>query len=214
MSKTIKTNNCANALKQAKAYEKKNGVAEGNLSDKLKEEILVGDKNHYHVLLVKKRHDTANQRYLVAGNVQTFGRGLPFEKIKKNFATQGFATLIILHDPTQNKDDDSDSRLKGFEKSAIERQIEKEERDAMNKRIAERKAEAIEKAKAEKQKQAETVGSQQSKKDSPLIFEGLEITVDNIDQFAKDNKVDLSPAKTDEGKLAIVKNWIDKELSK
>ena len=63
MSKTVQANNHANALKQAEAYEKNNGVAEGTLCDILKEEIKECDKKHYHVLLVKKRHDS---KHLVA----------------------------------------------------------------------------------------------------------------------------------------------------
>ena len=183
----------------------------------MKPEIKEADgKNHYHVLLVKKRHDAKNEKYIVSGTLQTFGKGQAFDKIKKNFGTQGYSAIIILHDPSLNAPE-TGSDLARHEKSAIERQIEKEEKEAMDKRIAERKKKAIadasvKKAEAiqEEAKKAEKTGPGPKK----LMFNDVEVTEENIDDFAKDNEVNLSEAKTPEGKLAIVKKWIEDQSTK
>lgn len=218
MSKKVSCNNYAQALKIAKAYEEANGVKPGTLTDNIPEEINEADgKNHFHVLLVKKRHDAKNQKYIVTGTLQTFGKGPAFDKLKKNFATQGFTTIIIVHDPSQNNE--ADGTLKRHEKSAIERQIEAEEKAEMQKRINKRKADALaeaEKAKAKEVEEANKEAEKQAKlaeknKSQKLEFEGMEVTEENIDQFIQENKIDASEAKTPEGKLAIVKKWIDEQ---
>ena len=220
MSK-IATNNYENAFKQAKAYEEASGVKAGTLTGRIPKEINKADgKNHYHVLLVKKRHDAANERYILAGNVQTFGKGPAFDKISKNFKTQGFASLIIVHDPNNNPvEQNTTSDLKQHEKSAIARQIEKEEKEAMDKRIAERTKEAEQKASEAKSDlnpstQAGSEKNPSKPKNDKLTFDGVEITEANVDDFIKDNKVDVKDAKTPEGKLAIVKKFIEGKTKK
>ena len=135
-----------------------------------------------------------------------------FEKIKKNFVTQGFASLIILHDPTQLSPEE-DVSLKGHEKSAIDTQIEKEVKEAMQKRIEERKKKAHQEAVEKKAQEAKQAGAADSNP-KPLMYEGVEITSENIDDFIKDNEIDASMAKSPEGKLAIVKKWIEINISK
>lgn len=155
MSK-ITTNNYVNAFNQAQAYEKLHGVKSGAVTERIPKEInKVDGINHYHVLMVNKRHDAVNERYIVTGNVQTFGKGKPFEKISKNFKNLGFSSLIVIHDPTNNPVENTASvGLKQHEKSVIARRIEKEEEEEKNARVKRRLEDAEAKAKAEEEARA------------------------------------------------------------
>ena len=201
--KTVKTTNYANAVKQAEAIGK-------GVSDKIPEQIKDADKSVYHVLLVRKQHNPAKKRYDVISSIQTFHKGQAFEKIAKNYARHNFDELIIVHDPTKlAKADAEATTLKAHESKSIDAQIEKEEREAMEKRIAERKAEAKKTLQANKEVEAEKEAKDAKPKEPTLEFQGLEVTEANVIEFAKDNKIDISKAKSAQGKLAIVKKWVD-----
>lgn len=201
----VSTSNYQKAFDQAKAFEESKALKEGSLTSRIPKKIDEAEaKNHFHVLLIKNRHDAKNERYISSGNVQTFAKGRAFEKISKNFKNQGFATAIIVHDPNQFSDG-NEGDLKLHEKSAIEVQIEKEEKEAMEKRIAERKQKALDKAQEEKKakevKEAEEAAKAQKKASAKTE---TEVNAENVDALAKDLKIDISKATTPAGKIAIV----------
>jgi len=198
------------ALKQIAAVEKESALKEGSLTSKLPQELELKDcKNHYHVALVKVIHDSKNRRYISSMTVQTFGKGAAISKLEKNYKTLGFSHAIIVHDPTTIQDKGT-ADLKGFEKNSIASKIRQEEQQKMNKRIDDRIKEEQEKAQKEKAKAIEEeVKRTKSSKNTALEFEGVNITESNVDQFAKDNQVDISSAKSPEGKLALVKKFIE-----
>lgn len=205
----VSTNNYDNAFAQAKAIEEAKALKAGTITRSIPKNIPVAEaKNHYHVLLVKNRHDAKNERYVATANVHTFSKGRAFDKISRNFKNQGFATAIIVHDPTQYKDTTT-ADLKQHEKSAIEVQIEQEEEEAKNKRIAERKAEAIKKAETEKAKQEEEEAKKAAKKQNAET--GTEVNAQNVDALAKEFNVDVSKATTPEGKIALVNKAVNKK---
>lgn len=210
--KKIKPNKYDAAVKAAEAFETENQIKAGTLTGQIPAVINEGDgKRHYHVLMIKQRHDAKNKRYIATATPQTFSKGPAFEKIAKNYATHGFSSIIILHDPTKNVDQDK-PELKQFEKSAIATQIEKEEEAAKNRRIAERIAEEEKKA-LDKKEPSSSDGSETGpgNDNDPKTYEfnGNQVTEADIDQFAKDNKVDVSKAKSVDGKLAMVKKFIE-----
>lgn len=201
----VSTNNYQKAFDQAKAFEESKALKEGTLTSSIPEQIEEREaKNHYHVMLIKNRHDANNERYVSSANVQTFAKGRAFDKIAKNFNNQGFAAAIIVHDPTQYSDG-NDGALKLHEKSAIEVQIEKEEKAAMEKRIADRKQEALDKAQAEKKAQEVKDAEEAAKAQKGESFEtATVVNAENVDALAKEHKIDISKATTPAGKIAIV----------
>lgn len=199
--KTITATNYDNATKEAASIDK-------DLLKIIPAEIKDADKGVYHVLLVRKKHDPVRKQYLKKGQVQTYHKGKAFEKIAKNYARHDIDDFIIIHDPTQLSKGEIAPSLKAHEKNSIEASIRAEEKKAMEDRIKARTEKAQADKVAEKKQQELDAEKNKPKTRKELLFKGLPINEANVDDFAKDNQVDISKAKSFEKKLAIVSAWI------
>lgn len=96
--KTLQANNLSQAVKELKKIDE-------TLIDKVKTDVKDVDKKHYHVILVKVIDRPGQAKNKVTVSVQTYNKPA-YEKLKKNFAFQGFTSVILLHDPSQLSPED------------------------------------------------------------------------------------------------------------
>lgn len=95
MSK-INSNNYTQAVKEVNAMDPEQ-------IQRIPETINANDQKHYHVALIRINDRPGQPKNDVNVNVQQFHpRG--FDKIKKSFVFQGFAKLVIVHDPTKKSE--------------------------------------------------------------------------------------------------------------
>ena len=205
----IKPNKADQAFKQVEAFEQEHQLKSGILTDKIPGTINKLDSvNHYHVIMIKQRHDSSKKRYVASLTVQTYSKGPAFDKIAKNYAIFGFSSIVILHDPKENKSVE-EVVLQGHEITAIEAKVKADQEAEMKRKIAEGIKAGVDKALKAKE---EAVKAEKNTDDSAKIMDGdVEVTESNIDEFAKDNKVDVSKASSVDEKLSIVKKFIDKK---
>ena len=93
MSK-ISSNNYDQAVKEIKGMD-------AELVSRIPEKINANDANHYHVALVRITDRPGQVKNDVNVNVQQYHKN-GFEKIKKTFIFQGFAKLVVVHNPENN----------------------------------------------------------------------------------------------------------------
>ncbi len=138
--KTLKANNLSQATATLKSIDEA-------LIEKLNKEVKFGDRKHYHVILVKIKERVGQVKNDVSIIVQKY-TPRSFAKVKKQVAFLGFAQAIILHDPTQLKEEELIG-LTSHEQTQTIEQVKKEleakhkkEMDDLKKEINEGKVKA------------------------------------------------------------------------
>lgn len=174
----------------AKANNYQKAVEEMSVFDKdavklIPEEIKDENKGHYNCLMVKRIHDSVNQKYTTQVKVQCYdNRG--FEKAKKSFGILGFAKLIILHTPEQVTPRIPDEYL-GKEGVKTKEEIEEE----------------IEKRANEKAQEIVAKSTQVLPKEMDLTS----FKLDELREFAKQNEIDLKGIDAKADVLATIQAW-------
>ena len=195
--KTLKANNLTQAKKELGAID---GLTDKQIA-KLKSEVREADKKLYHVILVKKIHDAANQKYLVSFIVQQYNTRA-FAKVKTSVTQLGFHKAIVLHDPTQVAEEKTPT-LTTFDKQAIETQVKKDLEAKHKKEMDDLRAELEEKAKASKINNGN---------DNTIIVGEIEVATakkDDLLKFANDNKIELGDNPKVDTIRPIIAKWIE-----
>jgi ribosomal protein S10 len=196
--KTIKPNNFGQALKEVEGLDK-------DQAGKVKKAINASDRKHNHVIGVKimdrpgqVKNDTQIQTMILTDD--------KLKKLNKNFKFHGFAKLIILHDASQDTEDETpvlhiqtESKIE----AKIKAELEAKHKAEMDDLRAKLKAEAI-------QDQKETKDAGNDDVDVLVKFETeLDSTVDELKEYAKDNEIDLSGLKNKADIQLAIGTWLN-----
>ncbi len=204
--KTLKANNLTQAQKELEAID---GLTDEKIA-KLKSAVREADKKLYHVILVKKIHDAANQKYLVSFIVQQYNTRA-FAKVKTSVTQLGFYKAIVLHDPTQVAEDETPT-LTTFDKRAIESQVKKDLEAKHKKEIDDLRAELEEKTRASKTDDGNGADDTGAGNDDTTIVGEIEVETakkDELLKFAEDNKIELGEDTKVDTIRPIIAKWIE-----
>tara|TARA_R110000851_G_scaffold108617_1_gene230039 strand:- start:23178 stop:23774 length:597 start_codon:yes stop_codon:yes gene_type:complete len=130
--KTVKANNFDQAKKELNDLD-------NSLIGKLKDTIKAIERKFYHVITVRITDQPGQANNKVSVNTIIVNDD-KFIKLKRNSAFLGFSKLILLHDPTQDKEEE-ETVLHVHDKEAIReearKELQKEYDDKLNEKIAE-----------------------------------------------------------------------------
>lgn len=215
--KTSKANNLQQALKELEAID---GLKKETI-EKFNGEVREADRKKYHVILVKKIHDAAKQRYLVSIVRQQYGKR-SWEKVKNSVVQLGFHKAILLHDPSQLKEEDAPT-LTTKEQLEIDADVKKQLEEKHAKEVAELKAQLAEAKKNEKANEKNANGSDGSDNNKNATGDGSgdkggdivgsidikEAKKAEIEKFAEDNGIDFGDKHLVDDIREIVAKWLD-----
>lgn len=200
--KQFKANNFDQALKEMKDLDK-------DQAGKLKEDINFNDRKHYHVIGVTIETKEGEVKNKVSMAISKHHPN-SFEKFKKNFRYLGINRLIVLHDPTQVKED-AKPTIAPHEKIGIQAKAEADVKAEMEAEVKRRVDAEVEKRLAEMEASKEG-----NPTDEEILNEGYEAvmkksaTVEVIDLFAKDYSIEFGEeVKNKADKQEAIKKWFE-----
>lgn len=196
--KTIKPNNFDQALKEVEGLDKDQAV-------KVKKAINIVDRKFNHVIGVKimdrpgqVKNDTQIQTMILSDD--------KLKKLNKNFKFHGFAKLIILHDASQDTEDEMPVihiQAEAKIEAKVKAELEAKHKAEMDELRAKLKAEAIADQKTFK-------GSGNDHVDVLVKYKTeLDATVDELKEYAKDNDIDLSGLKNKADIQLAIGTWLN-----
>jgi len=193
MSKKLKPNRLKEASKEIEALK----ISKGE-KDKIDLSVLERNKKFYHVALVRRVNNPAKKEYENSFVVQIYNKRA-YDKLKTKIKSMPIDKMIVLHDPTLEKDDEIITTLSSHEQSKIASKIEKE----LTEKFEKEKAEAIKKAKEEAlaEKNGEEKGG----------FDVESATLPQLNKFASDKEIDLQGKTSKEDVKAIVLDFLSKD---
>ena len=203
----------------AKANNYQKAVEEMSVFDKdavklIPEEIKDENKGHYNCLMVKRIHDSVNQKYTTQVKVQCYdNRG--FEKAKKSFGILGCAKLIILHTPEQVTPRIPDEYLgkEGVKtKEEIDNEIEAKATEKAQQLVDEKmkSVKTPEEIEEEIEKRANEKAQEIVAKSTQVLPKEMDLTsfkLDELREFAKQNEIDLKGIDAKADVLATIQAW-------
>ena len=202
--KTLKVSNYQQALNEINALDSaKAGI--------VKEDIKFDDRNHYHVALVRITDRPGQAKNDVSVNIQMFHQA-GFEKLEKNFQILGFNKLIVVHDPTQNPVEETQTAPQSGTNDTppattkTPEEIEAEIEAKANAKADELFNARMAKMEAEKGKQGE--GTPPATTDEPVK---IGETIAEMKAFAELNKIDLSGLRKAEDIKTAIETWLSEE---
>jgi hypothetical protein len=196
--KTIKPNNFDQAFKEVEGLDKDQSV-------KVKEAINVCDRKHNHVIGVKimDRPGEAKNDVQIQTMILTDDKMI---KLNKNPQFHGFAKLIILHDASQDTEDESPViHVQDEEKieARIKAELEASHQDEINLLRALLRDKAI-----RDQKDPKDAGNDDV--DVRVKFQAeLDMTVKDLKVYAKENDIDLSGLENKADIQLAIGTWLN-----
>lgn len=193
MGQLLKANKTEQALKELQSVLSEAQIAKLNLS------IQAVNKRFYHVVLVKKIHNPTKERYDVSAFVQIYNKRA-YENLKTGVKSMPINKLVLLHDPSIEKDDEVVENLTSFQELQVEERVKKELEQKHKK----------EKDELEKKLRAEILAemNQGDKGGNPFgDFDVEKETLPKLQKFAKDNNIDLGELKEIEPIREHIINW-------
>lgn len=202
--KTLKANNYQQALMELKKLSKKE-------LKKVTEDIKYEDRKHYHVVrveIIDRSGEETNKVMLTISKHHPNG----FEKFKKNYQQLGINRIVVLHDPTLLKEDEVKT-VPTHQRESIVAKATRELKEQHKEEVDALVAEGIQKALAEKEESGSGDGNQPSK--TEIFYQVYEeimkkgATVDQIELFAKEYKIELVKDDNKAKKQELIKKWFD-----
>ena len=192
--RTLEANNLSQATEELKSIDE-------TLIKKLNKEVKFGDRKHYHVILVKIKERVGQVKNDVSIIVQKY-TPRSFAKVKKQIAFLGFVQAIVLHDPTQLKEEEV-TGLTSHEKTKTIEQVKKELEAKHKKEIYDLKNEINEGKVKEKNTPIEE-GTNKNKK-----FDVKKANGNELKAFAIENKITIDEKSQVKDIRSVVSEWIN-----
>lgn len=196
----IQPSNFDNAVAEVSALRKE-------LVAKIPELIDVRESKLFHVIAVKVHDRPGEAQNEVVVEVKKLHK-IGFEKFNKNFRFLGFSKLIILNDPEKVviPENQEEGKEEDLNVNASGTQLTPEEIEAEIERRAKAKAqEMLEAGNVSNQTTGATATSQE-----PID----EMTLKELQKFAKDNEIELSGTTKKDEVLTIIKTWLEEQPKK
>lgn len=178
---------------------------------KIPELIDVRESKLYHIIAVKVHDRPGEAQNEVVVEVKKLHK-IGFEKFNRNFRFLGFSKLIILNDPEKVviPENQEEGKEEDLNVNASGTQLTPEEIEAEIERRAKAKAQEILQAgSGSNQTPGSNVGTTATSQE-PID----EMTLKELQKFAKDNEIELSGATKKEEVLTIIKTWLEEQPTK
>lgn len=198
----IKANNYAVASKELVAYSE-------DLEGVIPEEINFKDRKHYVVAMVKVIDKPGQPKNDVKVDIICQDK-IRFERMVKNYQFHGYVKMILIHDPSQLEEQES-NKIPSYIKTKTEAEIRKEVEAEMEATINKRVEEAI----AQKMKSNEEVQTQKEEdkdkdKEKKLTVAKLKkMNGADLEALAKENELDLTGLDKVEDKRNAIITWFE-----
>ncbi len=194
----LKANRADEAVKELKDFGFKAEEIKG-----LNQTIKKTDKKHVHVIIVKKQNNPLKEEYDRSFYVQIYNkRG--FANLKNHVKSMPISKLVVLHDPSLEKDDEKVETLTAFQEQQVNARVDAHLKQKESEDRKDLKAQLRQEILDEMN--VEGAGSGNSLGD----FDAAAATLPQLQKFAKDNNVDLGDSKELEAVRAAVIKWSKK----